>query len=151
MGECLELYFLLDSRRANVIYDFFEKYSFLKKELAEEYFVPQFSDDVNQTFYSDKYLLKYLEENEDRAYVIYWENMDERAYIIQCILQYTKDGKMIIGVVVAGKEPSDQLIVSIYKNIKKYFSSTLGCITSEEPPPELATEFEQFCKTRYSL
>jgi hypothetical protein len=150
MPQYLDLYFLVDNRKTSTIRDFFNNYAFIKKELADEYPIPQFSDFIYQTFYSDNHLLKYLEGRVDCDYIIYWQNLNERSDIYQFMVQYTNDGKMIVGITVKGTEPSDTKVTSTFKEMKDYFNAYFGCITSEEAPPETSEAFKQFCRIRYS-
>ena len=150
MPQCLDLYFLVDNRKTSTIYEFFDHYAFRKSELADEYPIPQFSNSVYQTFYSDNHLLEYLEGHADCGYIIYWQNLNERSDIYQFVVQYTSDGKMIVGITVKSTKPSETKCISIFKEMKDYFNAHFGCITSEEAPPETSEAFKQFCRIRNS-
>jgi hypothetical protein len=150
MPQCLDLYFLVDNRKTSTIYEFFDHYAFRKSELADEYPIPQFSDFDYQTFYSDNHLLEYLEGHTDCSYIVYWQNLNERSDIYQFVVQYTSDGKMIVGITVKGTGPSDIKVISTFKEMKYYFNADLGCITSGEAPPETSKAFKQFCRIRNS-
>ena len=149
MPEYIDSYYLVNSRESKVVYNFFAKYSFVKKKLADDYPIPQYSDSPERIFYSDADLLLYLENNFDCEYLIYWENIEENSEIRFFILQYTNDGKMILGVSIVGKKLDSKESVQLFIDIKNYLNSQKACITIEEPPPTNSIEFIDFCNVRY--
>lgn len=149
MAEFIDSYYLVDKRKLNIVYDFFKEYQFLKNELAEDYPVPQYSEVPENIFFSDIDLLLFLETNPNCDYLVYWENKKEDSIIKQVTLQYTNDGKMIIGVSIVGVDIYSTDSIQLFKRIKKYLNSSEGCITSNEPPPLNSIEFIEFCKLRY--
>ena len=149
MPQYIDSYYLIDSRKSEFVYDFFAKYSHTRKELADDYPIPQFSDSPERIFYSVGELLLYLEDNPNFEYAIYWENEDKKSEIKQFTLQYTNDGKMIFGVSIVGNEPDSIKSVQLFREIKSYLNSKKACITVEEPPPINSIEFIDFCNGRY--
>ncbi|MDJ1467618.1 hypothetical protein QNI16_36280 [Cytophagaceae bacterium YF14B1] len=149
MPQYIDSYYLVDSRQSKLIYDFFERFSFVKSEMSDEYPIPQYSDDPEKVFYLDSELLLYLENNDASDYIIYWGNLDETSEIKQFTLQYTNDGKMIFGVSIFGNEPGSVESILLFKKVKNYLNSQTACITVEEPPPISTLEFINFCKKRY--
>ena len=149
MPQYIDSYYLVDNRKSMYIYDFFKKFSFVKKELSDDYPIPQYSDNPEIVFHSDSELLSYLESNSESDYVIYWGNIEEKSEIKQFTLQYTNDGKMIFGISIFGNEPDSVRSVSLFKEVKNYLNSQKACITVEEPPPINSVEFIDFCSDRY--
>ncbi len=149
MPQFIDSYYLVDTRESKIIYDFFEKYSFVKKELADDYPVPQYSNYPKIIFYSVEELFLFLESNLNCEYIIYLENEIGESEIKQITLQYTNDGKMIFGVSIVGNNPSSIRSVQLFKEFKYYLNSQISCITVEEPPPISSIEFVGFCNERY--
>lgn len=94
MPQYIDSYYLIDTRKLEIVYDFFSKFSPSGiKELAEDYPFPELSDYPEKIYYSLKDLLMNLEDNSDSEYTIYLENKDESSIVKQITLQYTDDGK----------------------------------------------------------
>ncbi len=149
MPQFIESYYLINSRKSKVILNFIENNSIVKKELTDEYSVPQYSDITERTFSSDEELLFYLESNPNYDYNIYWENENKESVIKQFSIHFTDDAKMILGVAIVGNEPNSKDSIKLFKEIKNYLNSTIACITSEESPPTNSIEFACFCNGRF--
>lgn len=150
MPQYIDSYYLINSRKLEVVCDFFTKYFPLGgKELAVDYPFPEFSDHPEKIYYSVKELLLHLENSFNFEYTIYWENKDKLSEIRQITLQYTNDGKMIFGVSIVGRDPSSIRSIQLFKEVKIYLNSQKACITIEEPPPINSNEFISFCDERY--
>lgn len=149
MSQYIESYYLVNNRESKIILNFIRNYYILKKELADEYPVPQNSNSIEKTFHSDEKLLTFLEINQNYDYDIYWENERMESIIKQFSIHFTDDGKMIVGVAILGNELNSKDSVKLFKEIKNYLNSSIACITSEEPPPTNSIEFTKFCKQRF--
>ena len=149
MPQYIESYYLVNNREYKVILNFIENNFIVKKELANEYPVPQYSNFTERTFTSDEELLFFLEANPNYDYGIYWENENKESVIKQISVHFTDDGKMIFGVAMVGNELNSKDSVKLFKEIKKYLNSSNACITSEEPPPTNSIEFVGFCNKKY--
>ena len=149
MSQYIESYYLVDNRESNVILNFIGTYSIVKKELADEYPFPQYSNFTEKIFPSDEELLTFLEANSNFDYSAYWENENKESVIKQFSVHFTDDGKMIIGVAMVGNELNSKESVKLFKEIKNYLNSSIACITSEEPPPTNSIEFADFCNERF--
>lgn len=152
MPQYIDSYYLVDTRKLEIVYDFFSKYfpSGLK-DLAIDYPFPEFSDSPEKIFHSVRELLLHLEDNLGYEYTIYFDNTDKSATIKQIILQYTDDGKIIFGVSIIGNDPSSIQQIEIIKEIKNYLNSKDACATVEEIPPINSSEFVEFCDERYRI
>jgi hypothetical protein len=149
MPQFIESYYLVNNRKSKVILNFIEDNSIIKKELADEYFVPQYSDFAERAISTDEELLLFLEANTNCDYSIYWENENKESVIKQFSIHFTDDGKMIFGVAIEGNELNSKESVKLFQEIKNYLKSSIACITSEEPPPTNSIEFADFCNERY--
>ena len=149
MPQYIDSYYLVDSRKSTIIYDFLDAFSVDKKSLADDYPIPQYSDKPEKVFQSDSDLMSYLEDYVKCQYLIYWENANSKSEIKQFTLQYTDDQKMIIGVSIIGNDPRSQKSVQLFRLIKNYLTSQNACITIEEAPPANSIEFVSFCNERY--
>lgn len=150
MPQYIDSYYLVESRKLEVLCNFFAKYFPLGgKELATDYPFPQFSNHPEKVYYSVKELLLHLENNPDFEYTIYFENKERSSEIKQITLQYTDDGKMIFGLSMYGNDPSSIKSIQLFKEIKSYLNSKMACVTIEEPPPINSNEFSSFCNERF--
>jgi hypothetical protein len=149
MPQFIESYYLVDKRAGKLIFDFIRFHSIVKKPLADEYPVPQYSIFEDKIFKSDDELLTFLEANPTCAYNIYWENEVKESLIKQFSAHFTDDGKMILGVAVVGNNLDSEDSVRLFKKIKKHLNPSFACITSEEPPPSNSIEFADFCNRRF--
>ena len=152
MPQYVDSYHLVDTRKLEIVYDFFSKYFPLGvEELAKDYPFPEFSDSPEKNYHSVRELLAHLEDNIDHEYTIYFNNKDKSATIKQITLQYTDDGKIIFGVSIIGNDPSLIQQIEIIKDIKYYLNSKNACTTVEELPPINSSEFVEFCNERYRI
>jgi len=149
MPQYIDSYYFVDNRNSKLVYDFLDKYFPLRRELADDYVIPKYSDNPEKIFYSAIDLLAYLDENLNYDYIAYWENLDESNDIKQFTLQYTDDGKMIFGVSIYGREPESEKSVQVFNEVRNYLNSPIACITGEEPPPWNSIDFIDFCNERY--
>lgn len=149
MPQFVESYYLLNNRDSKGILSFLEKKSVKKIELAEDYPVPQYSDIIEQTFYSDEELMFFLESNPSYDYNIYWENENKESIIKQFSVHFTDDGKVIFGVAIKGSELNSEDSIKLFIEVKKYLNCSIACITSDESPPTNSIEFIDFCNGRY--
>lgn len=152
MPQYIDSYYLVDTRRLDIVYDFFSRYFPLGlKELAIDYPFPEFSDYPDNVYLFLKDLLMHLEKTPSCEYTVYFENKDKSAIIKQVTLQYTDDGKIIFGVSIIGNEPSLIREIEVINDIKNYLSSNNAYATIEEPPPINSEEFIDFCNERYRI
>lgn len=152
MPQYIDSYYLVHTRKLNIIYDFFTKYFPLGlRELATDYPFPEFSDYPEKIYIFLKDLLIYLEKNPVFEYTVYFENKDKFAIIKQVTLQYTNDGKIIFGVSIIGNEPSLIQKFEVIKDIKHYLDSNKAYATVEEAPPGNSEEFINFYNKRYKI
>ncbi len=152
MPQYIDSYYLIDTRKLEIVYDFFSKFfPSGVKELAEDYPFPELSDYPEKIYYSLKELLVHLDADCDSEYTVYLENKDKSSVVKQIILQYTDDGKIILGLSIIGKDLSSTQNIEFLKYIKTYLHSKNACATIEEPPPVNSLEFIDFCNKRHRM
>jgi hypothetical protein len=149
MPQFVESYYLLNNRGAKEVFSFIEKKPVIKIELADEYPVPQYSNIIENTFYSDDELMSFLESNPSYDYNIYWENENKDSIIKQFSIHFTDDGKVIFGVAIKGGELDSEDSIEFFVEVKKCLKCTTACITSNESPPTNSIEFIDFCNERF--
>lgn len=115
----------------------------------DKYPVPQYSAASTVIFYADTHLLNYCEENPGCEYLIYWGNSAKNPVFNQFTLQYTNDGKMILGLSIVGNVVDSEFGIALFKDVKKYLNAQIAYITDEEPPPGNSIEFSKFCNERF--
>lgn len=150
MPQYIDSYYLIDDRNSNIKNDFFIDFSFTGNELSEDYPIPQFSDVAEKVFFDVDKLLLFLDNKFDEDYIIYWENLNKESIIRQFTLIYTDDAKMIIGISISGSDPNSNESIDLFKKIKNYLNSQIGCITLEELAPSNSVEFIEFCRMRFT-
>lgn len=152
MPQYIDSYYLIGNRKFEMVSDFLANYFPLGwKELAIDYPFPEFSDYPEKVYHSVKELLLHLEDGPGHEYVVYFENKDPSSEIRQITLQYTDDGKMIVGISIIGNDPSLMRNIQLFKEIESYLNAEKTCATIEEPPPTNSLEFIDFCNERYVL
>jgi len=150
MAQYIDCYFLIDGRNSDLVKIFLKKYLPVNKESAEDYPIPLFSDHPVKIFDSVNDLLMYLENNKDCKYSIYWHTDKKKSDIEHVMVFYTDDGKMIFGTSISGNNPMEINNLKIFRDIRSFLNSEIGCMTVEEPPPFNSSEFVEFAKNRYS-
>ena len=149
MAQYADCYCLVASRDATIGIAFLDKFLPDREASAVDYPVPRYVDAPQHVFTDPGELMLFLAKKLNEKYSIYWRNIDSTNVFGHGMLFYTDDGKMIVGVSVAGNYPEDALVIRCYKEVKKFLNSEMGCITIEEPPPLNAIEFKDFCSNRY--
>ena len=107
---------------------------------AEEYPVPQWSDQPSIVLRSADEVLELLELSPSEPYAIYWNGVDSGA-VPQAMLFFTRDGAMIAGVVSSDSEVKATLVA-----LAGVVGARFGYMTGEAPPPETRDEFIALCR-----
>ena len=138
MGTFPKFYFdvyVLCEDRSLVSFGKFRAFLTDAEEASDEYVFPHFADTPEFITNDLSVLLErlYLEKTEDHA--IYWRvNLD--GGITSAMMFFTDDGYVIYGLTVAEENAKNMLEI-----LKKLFSSEIGGITFEQPPPLNSKEF----------
>jgi hypothetical protein len=146
MPQYIDCYFLINSRKSIFVEAFLNKFIPIRTASAEDYPVPEYTNNPARLFLNTTDLILYLEEKSTYSYSIYWRNEDQLSDIKHGMVFYTTDGMMIFGVSIEEYDPNND----IYKAIKTFTGSTMGCMTVEEAPPDNYIEFNEFCHNRKS-
>ena len=140
-----DCYVLTKKRNKHFISSFLDQFLPNRKELAETYEIPQFSDDPTVIFHSAAKLIDYLEENKNEVHAIYWSNKEE-AQLRGAMCLFTSDGQIILGVYCETLHPDTTIENKYLKDLMDFCESTNGLILYEEPAPQDTPEFLQKIK-----
>jgi hypothetical protein len=144
MGYLADIYIIKESRSKKMGVDFLNYFLPLREESADEYLIPQYSDNPVYEFDNANDLMAYLESNPKCSHSIYWRNLDEKSLNKHGMIFYTKDGNMILGISrnvdISGKLNTDNEDKCL-KEMKGYFKTELGYIHYENPPAYTYHEF----------
>ena len=136
MSGFADIYVIIDSRSKELVHSFLTRYLTTWVESADEYEIPQYSDNPDIIFKTDSELMNYCEQNKKISYSIYWRSKSD-SLIKYGMIFYTSDEKMILGLsVLSGSKEKEFL-----KDLKDYLLSDLGYIAFEEPPPDNYVDF----------
>lgn len=146
MGNLADIYVIQKSRSKKLGIDFLNHFLPLREESADEYLIPQYSEDPISEFDNAEDLMIFLESNPEYSQSIYWRNKDDENLNKHGMIFYTKDGNMIFGISrnadMSGNlttENEDECL----KLMKEYFQSDNGYITYEDTPCETFSEFTE--------
>ena len=144
MGYLADIYVIKKTRSKKLADDFLNHFLPNRKESADEYFIPEYSDKPTHEFDNASELMCFLEKNKNYPNRIYWRNTDQENLNKHGMIFYNKDGTMIFGISrntdMSGNlntENEDQCLTEM----KKYFDTNLGYIHYENPPADSFKEF----------
>lgn len=149
MSLYLDIYFLSNHRSIETVKAFVHEYSPQYEESAVDYPIPIYSDNPTKIFNNLFELFDFLEKNTNYDYIVYLRNLDDKSSIKHVILQFTNDGKIIVGVSVKESDFTDAEIDGLFYKLKQSVSANIGYITVEEPPPSNSDEFLDLSQSRY--
>jgi hypothetical protein len=133
-----EVYALAADRRTTTATKFLNYFMPNRLAVADEYPIPECSENLTRVFSTAEELMHYLAVNSTEPYGIYWNAALDEGLIRQAMLFYTSDGYLIFGLAAkfsGSKTLLDQLIV--------YSGSGIGMMGTEQRPPETAVEFKE--------
>lgn len=128
--------YVLCSDRSPVSFEKFRS-AFLvdTEETSDEYSFPMFADNPQFITKELSFLLETLFQKKEKDYGIYWHvNFIEE--ITSAMMFFTDDGYVIYGLTVPEDNAENMLQI-----LKKVFSSEIGGIAFEQPPPLSSKEF----------
>lgn len=144
MGYLADIYLIQKSRSKTKGIDFLNTFLPLREESANEYLIPQYSDNPIEVFDNADDLMTFLESNPECSQSIYWRNTDENNPNRNGMIFYTKDGNMIFGISrnadMSGNLNTDNEDECL-KEMKEFFKSEMGYIHYENPPADSYDEF----------
>ncbi len=144
MGYFADIYVIQKSRSKAKGIDFLNSFLPLRKESADDYLIPQYSDNPTEEFDNADDLMTYLESNPECSQSIYWRNTDENNPNKHGMIFYTEDRNMIFGISrsadITGNLNTNNEDECLDK-MKSYFNTELGYIHYESPPVGTLNEF----------
>jgi hypothetical protein len=139
-GYFADCYVLSKNRTIDFINDFLDTFLPNRQESADEYEVPQYSDNPTEIFDNATDALKFLVDNPNFEHAIYWNNPD-KSDLRGVELFFTNDGFVVIGIYCETMYPNTDIEDRFYKQLTEFSGSEIGYITYEDTPPFNSQEF----------
>lgn len=140
MSFYADIYVLVETRSKKMAVEFLNYFLPVREESANEYLIPQYSDNPMYTFKKAYDVMNFLELNQDCEQSIYWRSADEDSINKHAMIFYTTDGCMIFGISRYTDE-STKNEDSCLEQMKQFFKTDLGYIDYENPPVKSKKEF----------
>ena len=144
MGYLADIYVIKESRSKKIGIEFLNHFLPAREESADEYLIPQYSDEPIQKFDKADEIMSFLEINKEYSQSIYWRNIDDENPNKHGMIFYTSDGNMIFGISrnadMTGNLNTDNEDGCL-NQMKAYFETHLGYIHYENPPASTLNEF----------
>ncbi|WP_040252236.1 hypothetical protein [Psychroserpens mesophilus] len=149
MSYYADIYVFKETRSKNLVNDFLNHFIPLREESADEYQIPQYSDNPTREFKNANEIMTFLESNNEYSQSIYWKNTDENSRNKHGMVFYTNDGFLIFGIS-RNADMSGNLLTDneddCLKQMKEFFKTEFGYIDYENPPVNSKTEFMKIVK-----
>ena len=133
-----ELYALGRDRSVGAVHAFLEHFVPKRESCAADYPVPELSDSPQVVFKSEGEILKYLADNPNEPYGLYWNDAESSS--AQAMLFYTCDGNVIFGLAEETESPSERL-----QQLASFVGAEFSMLGSEQRPPGTTAEFIALC------
>lgn len=144
MGFLADIYVIKKTRSKKLVNDFLDHFLPNRKEIADEYFIPEYSTNPTHEFHNADELMSFLEINVNYSNRIYWINIDEKNPNKHGMIFYNKDGTIVFGIS-RNADDSGNLNTEnenqCLSEMKNYFNTNLGYIDYENPPAESYNRF----------
>jgi hypothetical protein len=141
LADC---YVLVDSRSKKLVGEFLSHFLPSRRSCADEFEMPQFSDNPEVVFRTEDEALSYLEEHPNETHALYWANEMSVEPRYGMVFP-TNDGQIIFGL---SCDDQDLLIPGQFlERMKTFLKSSKVYIAFEEPPPNSADEFMTVMKS----
>ena len=131
MPEYSDVYVITEKRDRTTVESFLQHFLPEREESAEEYEIPQYSENPKIIFEKDHELIKYCELNKDVEHSIYWRATGGRKPE-HGMLFFLKDGNAIYGL--STDAENTQYAKALLEELKAYFGSQHGYIGHEASP-----------------
>ena len=135
-----DCYVLTDSRTKEFINAFLDKFLPDRQESADEYEIPQYSNNPTVISKTADKLIELLERNKNEIHTIYWRN-NSKTTVQNAMCFFTDDGQVIVGLSCQTKYPDTSIEDSYLKDLKNFCKSERGYVTYEENATHNTTEF----------
>jgi hypothetical protein len=143
MPPLADCYVLVNARSKSLVDEFLAHFLPCHRPSADEYEMPQYSDNPEQVFHAADEALSYLEEHPNEAHALYLAN-EASGEPCRGMVFPTLDGQMIFGL---SYDCSNEVVLDRFlERMKSFLKSSIGYICFEEPPPRTAEEFVKVTK-----
>lgn len=146
-SEYADCYVLSNERNENFVFDFLNYFIPNRKETADEYCVPMYSDKPEEKFKKDFEIIEYLCLNKNVENTLYWSNNTD-SYLKGAMMFFTNDGHLIFGLYCHTRWPNTEIEDEFFSNLKEFCNSKVGYITYEDPSVLNSLEFIKIAKER---
>ena len=136
MAGFYDVYVLSGDRSKATVVQFLDRFLPERKETADDYPVPRYSDSPEICLDTADELLTYLEHHPDEPHSIYWASRAS-GDPHHAMLFATIDGHAVYGLSVEGNEQE------FLASLMAFLDSAKGYIDFENPPPDDVPEFEK--------
>jgi len=142
MGHLADVYLIKKSRSKELADRFLHRFFPKRKENAEGYVIPRFSDFPEIEFQDADAMMAYLEAHPTAEQAIYWSNLNENHLNRHGMVFYTSDACMIFGISRNSNAPlDDNNERECLEEMITFFASEEAYITYECPPAMNYTSF----------
>ena len=126
-GYYADCYVLTNKRTKHFIQSFLNKFIPDRQEQADEYEIPQYSDNPSMIYKTADELIDHLEKNVTVVHTIYWSN-NNKSEIKGAMCFFTNDGQTILGMSCETKYPDTTIEDNCLKDLMNFCDSTQGLI-----------------------
>jgi hypothetical protein len=135
MSGFFDVYVLSHDRSRESVLGFLDRFLPRRSQSADDYVVPNNSDQPEFCFDNAVELLAHLETHPRESHAIYW--LSTAPDDPRCAMVFpTSDGQMVYGLSVERNEPR------FLADLMTFLNSAYGYIDFETPPPDTAAEFQ---------
>lgn len=136
-----EVYVACKDRSSTEANRFLDAFLPKRREVADEYPLPETSDTPRDVFGDAASLIRRLEEDSSEEYAIYWDR-EGSGDPHQAMLFFTEDGGMIAGLASANPDS-----LKLLRELANAVGATYGLVVLEERPAGTLGEFRDLCRT----
>ena len=126
-----DIYVISSKRDVKTIYSFLDHFLPEREESADDYYVPEYSNNPQQIFTKDAEIISFCVENNQIEQCIYWRAINnkppEHAHIF-----FLNDGNIIFGL--STDSSNQEYAIKLLNKVKLFLDEQYGYITFETPP-----------------
>ena len=142
MSGYADIYVIKKTRSKEFALSFLDHFAPQRRESAENYLIPQYSNEPTYEFTNASALMTFLEPSESFSQSIYWSNLDTESPNRHVMLFYTEDGFLIFGISRHYKSADDtRSEEECLQLMTEFLETNEGYITYECPPENTHPEF----------
>ena len=139
MPEFTDIYVLSKSRDIAEVAAFLDTFATVREETADEYEIPQYSQNPTHVFRSAEHLIDHCCRYTDEPHAIYWHTSSGEA--TYAMVFFLSDGHVIYGLSIDSENQAK--INHLRQSMVEHTGSPGALITWERPPPNSALEFKR--------